>query len=42
MQLTYKCDVAENYPVWSPDGMSIAYCGENTGKIYIAVLEEVK
>jgi hypothetical protein len=41
-QLSDTPDIVEDYPVWSPDGRSIAYSGVNTGKIYVAVLEEVR
>ena len=41
-QLTFTPDIVEDYPRWSPDGMKIAYSGWNTGKIYVAILEEVK
>ncbi|HVP58431.1 MAG TPA: hypothetical protein VMU02_10060 [bacterium] len=41
-QLTRTPDQVKDYPVWSPDGMRIAYSTVNTGKIYVAILEEVK
>jgi hypothetical protein len=40
-QLTHTPDQVEYYPVWSPDGMKIAYSIDNTGKILVAILEEV-
>jgi hypothetical protein len=40
-QLTHTANQVEHYPVWSPDGMRIAYSTVNTGKILVAVLEEV-
>ncbi len=42
MQLSYTPDQVEDYPVWSPDGMRIAYSTVNTGKIFAAVLEQVE
>jgi hypothetical protein len=41
-QLTYTDDVVEGFPVWSPDGMKIVYSAWNTGKLYVAVLEEAR
>ncbi len=41
-QLTFTPDIVEDEPRWSPDGMKIAYSGWNTGKIYVAILEEVR
>ncbi len=39
-QLTDTPDQVETYPVWSPDGMKIAYSTVHTGKILVAILEE--
>jgi len=41
-QITHSPDIVEDYPTWSPGGLRIAYSGWNTGKIYVAILEEVK
>jgi Tol biopolymer transport system component len=42
VRLTSTPDVVEDYPVWSPEGMRIAYSGVNTGQIYMAVLQEMR
>jgi Tol biopolymer transport system component len=41
-QLTDTPDVIEMFPHWSPDGTRIAYSTHRTGKICVAILEEVK
>ena len=38
-QLTHTANQVEHYPVWSPDGMRIAYSTVNTGKILVGILE---
>jgi Tol biopolymer transport system component len=40
--LTSTSDVVEIFPRWSPDGMRIAYSTARTGKICVAILEEVR
>ena len=41
-QLTHTLNEVEEYPTWSPGGLRIAYSGWKTGKIYVAILEELK
>jgi len=40
LQLTDTPEVVEDFPVWSPRGMRIAYSTHRDGKICVAVLEE--
>jgi Tol biopolymer transport system component len=40
-QLTFTDDQVEDFPIWSPDGKRIAFSTEYTGKILVAILEEV-
>lgn len=41
-QLTNTLEEVESYPVWSPDGSMIAYSTVNTGKIFVAFLDEIR
>jgi Tol biopolymer transport system component len=42
VQISDTPSVVEDFPVWAPDGMRIAYSTHRAGKICVAVLEAVQ